>query len=330
MMVLLKFWKPKTIWRFKDEPAPTLNTGITYSAGQIIKAWSPFIILTIMVFAWGLQPVKDALNSMGFAKLDIPGLHNLIKSGDGGNLLPQTFKFNYISATGSAIIISAIISIPIFGMRLGDAVKLFFSTLNQLKFPVITIASILGFAYIANNSGMSISMAKAMANTGILFPFFSPILGWLGVFLTGSDTSSNALFGKLQYATANTLGVDPVVTVAANATGGVTGKMISPQSIAVGAAAVGLVGKESELFRFTVKHSLIMLMIICVITVLQAYFMNWIIPVYQMLDLKTTVVNANLSRGYTYLLIFAGLLISFVSVVYLMTRKKVKEVNKKT
>lgn len=324
LMVMLKFWKPKSIWRFKDEPAPTLKTNVTYSNGQIIKAWSPFIILTIIIIAWGLQPVKDALNSLGFIKLDIPGLHNVIMSVEGRNLLPQTFKFNYLSASGTAIIISAIVSIPIFGMRFGDSIKLFFSTLNQLKFPAITIASILGFAYITNNSGMSISMANALASTGILFPFFAPILGWLGVFITGSDTSSNALFGKLQHATANTLGVDPVVTVAANATGGVSGKMISPQSIAIGAASVGLVGKESELFRFTVKHSLIMLIVICLITLSQAYLLKWMIPDYQMLDIKTTTINPNLALGFTYLLILAGILISIVSTIILMANKKVQ------
>lgn len=324
LMVMLKFWKPKSIWRFKDEPAPTLKTNVTYSNGQIIKAWSPFIILTIIIIAWGLQPVKDALNSLGFIKLDIPGLHNVIMSVEGRNLLPQTFKFNYLSASGTAIIISAIVSIPIFGMRFCDSIKLFFSTLNQLKFPAITIASILGFAYITNNSGMSISMANALASTGILFPFFAPILGWLGVFITGSDTSSNALFGKLQHATANTLGVDPVVTVAANATGGVSGKMISPQSIAIGAASVGLVGKESELFRFTVKHSLIMLIVICLITLSQAYLLKWMIPDYQMLDIKTTTINPNLALGFTYLLILAGILISIVSTIILMANKKVQ------
>jgi lactate permease len=113
-----------------------------------------------------------------------------------------------------------------------------------------------------------------------LFPFFAPVLGWLGVFLTGSDTSSNALFCKLQHTSATAVGIDPVVAVASNATGGVTGKMISPQSIAIGAASVGLVGKESDLFRFTVKHSFILLLIICIITFLQAYFLTWIIPLY--------------------------------------------------
>ena len=173
------------------------------------------------------------------------------------------------------------ISIPLLGLTYRQGASIYWSTLKQLKFPVVTIAAVVGFAFIANNSGMSITMAMALAATGSLFPFFSPILGWLGVFLTGSDTSSNALFCKLQSTSADTLGVDPVVTVSANASGGVTGKMISPQSIAIGAAAVGLVGKESDLFRFTVKHSFIMLFVICILTCLQAYVIPWIIPSYE-------------------------------------------------
>src|SRR5678815_4531235 len=138
-------------------------------------------------------------------------------------------------------------------------------------------------AYIMNDSGITITIAQVLASTGILFPFFAPVLGWLGVFITGSDTSANALFGKLQAATATSIGVDPVVTVAANVSGGVVGKMISPQSIAVAAAAGHLVGRESELFRFTVKHSFIMLLFICCIVLGQAYLFSWLIPHYQML-----------------------------------------------
>jgi lactate permease len=323
LMILLKFWKPRNLWRFEDEPDNIKTNNMTFTGGQILKAWSPFIVLTIMIIAWGLQPVKDALNSTGFLKLNIPFLHNVIRSDDGTRFIPQTFIFNYMSASGTAIIISSIISIIIFGMRPGDAIKLFWSTLKQLKFPAITIASIMGFAYITNNSGMSISMAKALAGTGILFPFFAPLLGWLGVFITGSDTSSNALFGKLQSTTAHTLGVDPVVIVAANATGGVSGKMISPQSIAIGAASVGLVGRESDLFRFTVKHSVIMMTIICLLTLSQAYFLKWMIPVYQIKDIKAITLNHNLSLGYFYLAVFAGILISLICFIKLITRKKI-------
>ena len=136
----------------------------------------------------------------------------------------------------------------------------------------------LGFAFIANYSGVSSTLGLAFAATGALFPFFSPFLGWLGVFLTGSDTSSNALFANLQQITAQQIGVDPTLTIAANTTGGVTGKMISPQSIAVACAAAGLVGKESDLFRFTLKHSLFFAVIIGIITYLQAYHLQWMIP----------------------------------------------------
>jgi lactate permease len=199
---------------------------------------------------------------------------------------------------------------------------MFGKTLKQLKFPIITIASVLGFAYIVNDSGITITMAEALANTGFLFPFFAPVLGWLGVFITGSDTSANALFGKLQAATATSIGVDPVVTVAANVSGGVVGKMISPQSIAVAAAAGHLVGKESELFRFTVKHSFIMLVFICFLVLAQAYVFSWIIPAYDLLSPQTTVSTPDFTQGYTYLLILAVVLGALAAVIMLMTRKK--------
>jgi len=323
LLVLLKFWKPKNVWRFKEEPPQTIDTNVSYTSGQILKAWSPFILLTVVIVAWGLQPVKDALNTLGTVKFNIPGLHNLIINGDGSNsLIGQTFNFNYLSASGTAILISSLITVAIMGMKLKVAIKLFFETLNQLKFTMITIASVLGFAYVANNSGMSNSMAMVLTNTGFLFPFFAPILGWLGVFLTGSDTSSNALFGKLQSVTANSLGIDPVLTVSANASGGVTGKMISPQSIAVGAASVGLVGKESELFRFTFKHSFIMLLLICVITLLQAYVFTWIIPTYQMLENQLVNIKPDISLGLLYLALLAALLLVIsISVIALNKRK---------
>jgi lactate permease len=291
LMMLLKYWKPRSTWRFSEEPSQTIDTKVQYSPGQIVKAWSPFIIMTIFIIAWGLQPVKDALNAMGIIKFDIPGLNNAIIRADGSPLVIKPFEFNYLSAPGTALLIATMIAIPLLGMSYAEGARTYWSTLKQLKFPLITIATIVGFAFVANNSGMSITMAVALAGTGAFFPFFSPILGWLGVFLTGSDTSSNALFCKLQATSADTLGVDPVVTVSANASGGVTAKMISPQSIAIGTAAVGLVGKESNLFRFTVKHSFIMLLAICIITCVQAYAIPWIIPVYERLDVLVLFVG---------------------------------------
>lgn len=320
LIVFLKFWKPKTTWRFPNEPAPTINTDNKYSTGEIVRAWSPFILLTVMIIAWGLQPIKDVFNSVGMIQFEFPGIHNVI-SDKNGKLLPHVFKFNYLSASGTAILLSAIVSIPLIGLRFSDALRIFGKTLKQLKFPLITIASVLGFAYIVNDSGITITMAEALANTGFLFPFFAPVLGWLGVFITGSDTSANALFGKLQATTATSIGVDPVVTVGANVSGGVVGKMISPQSIAVAAAAGHLVGRESELFRFTVKHSFIMLTFICFIVLAQAYLFKWLIPTYQMISAQAATSTPNFTTGYIYLSVLLAVLFIFSAIVMMMGRK---------
>ena len=281
LTIFLKLWKPKNTWRFPNEPAPTINVEKKYSAGKIIRAWSPFILLTVMIMLWGLQPVKDLLNSVGQIQFEFPGLHNAINDGS-GKPIAHIYKFNFLSAAGTAILLSSLISIPLIGVKFSDSIKIFAATLKQLLFPIITVAAVLAFAYIINDSGISNTIAQVLASTGYLFPFFAPLLGWLGVFITGSDTSANALFGKLQASTAASIGVDPVVTVAANASGGVMGKMISPQSIAIAAAAGNLVGRESELFRFTFKHSLLLLILICIIVIAQAYVFTWLIPHYQM------------------------------------------------
>jgi lactate permease len=172
------------------------------------------------------------------------------------------FALNLGTAGGTAILLSGLISvffIPNYGF--GKAIPAFFRTCYQLRFPVFTISLILGLAYIMNYSGMSSSMGLAFTKTGALFPFFAPILGWIGVFLTGSDTSSNALFCGLQRSTADALGMDPGLMAAANSSGGTVGKMISPQSISVATAATGMVGQEGNLFRFTLWHSIAMTLI---------------------------------------------------------------------
>ncbi len=320
LMILLRYWKPKSVWRFKEEPQQTIDSTLKYSMGRVIRAWSPFIIMTLFIITWGIASVKASLNGLGIIKFDIPGLHDAILMSDGNLLVIKPFEFNYFSAPGTAVLIASFISIPLVGMSFKKGFEIFLATLKQLMFPIITIASVVGFAFVTNYSGMSITMALALASTGFLFPFFSPILGWLGVFLTGSDTSSNALFCKLQATTATTLGVDPVVTVSANASGGVTGKMISPQSIAIGAAAVGLIGKESDLFRFTVKHSFIMLFVVCVLTLLQAYAIQWIIPVYSLHE-AAALQTVNAASGLIYLLGLA-MAIVFVAVTVVFTNKK--------
>lgn len=322
LIIFLKVWKPRNTWRFPNEPAPTLHVDNKYTIGQITRAWAPFILLTIMIIAWGLGPIRQILNSFGLLQFEMPGLHNVITDKNGLKL-PHIFKFNYLSASGTAILVSALISIPLIGLTFKQGFQIFGETLNQLRFPIITVASVLGFAYIVNDSGITITMAEALANTGVLFPFFAPILGWLGVFITGSDTSANALFARLQSVTATSIGVDPVVTVAANVSGGVVGKMISPQSIAVAAAAGNLVGRESDLFRFTVKHSFIMLMFICCIVLAQAYVFQWLIPDYQAIEANVAAASTSTVReGLTYLLVLAATLILFALMIKVTNRSK--------
>lgn len=322
LITFLRFWKPRTIWRFADEPAPTFTTDSHYTKGQIIRAWSPFIVLTILIIAWGLQPIKNVLNAVGMVQFEVPGLHNAILGID-GKPLAKLFRVNYLSAAGTAILLASLMAVPLVGLPYREGAKVFGETLKQLALPILTVAAVLGFAYLMNDSGITLTLAAVLANTGGLFPFFAPVLGWLGVFITGSDTSANALFSQLQYATAQSIGVDPVVTVAANVSGGVVGKMISPQSIAVAAAAGNLVGQEAQLFRFTVKHSFSMLVIICFITLAQAYAIKWIIPVYDMASQSKTPAMPDLAKGYTYLIVLA-LFLSILTAAILLTVRKSK------
>ena len=189
------------------------------------------------------------------------------------------FKFGWLSAGGTAILLSGFFAVPFMPKySFGKAVACFFSTIYQLRFPVLTIATILGLAFLMNYSGMSTTLGIGFTKTGSLFPFFAPILGWLGVFLTGSDTSSNALFCGMQRSTAQAVGMPPELAVAVNSSGGVTGKMISPQSISVATAATGMIGQEGNLFRFALGHSIAMTLFICVLTYLQATVWQWMLP----------------------------------------------------
>jgi L-lactate transport len=258
-----------------------------YSSRQIVRAWSPFIILTVVVIVWTLPWYKAAFAAGGalhgtVLTFKVPGLHELVVKTTPivakNTPYPAIYTLDFLSATGSGILLAALLAMPVLRISAREGFAVFVSTLRDLRKPIFTIACVLGFAFIANYSGLSCTLALALASSGHLFPFFAPVLGWLGVFLTGSDTSSNALFSSLQAITANQIGVSNILTVAANSTGGVTGKMISPQSIAVACAAVGLVGRESQLLRFTVKWSVLFLLIICVVTYVQAYYLSGMIP----------------------------------------------------
>lgn len=292
LALFLKVWQPKEIYQSGQANSEVAATTTAASMpkltfGKVVKAWSPFIVLTVMVVIWSQSFFKalfapgGALESLVF-KFEIPGLHNLVMKAEPIVNKPTPYeailKLDILSATGTAILIACIISMFILKMNVKDAVVTFKETLSELKMPILSIGFVLGFAFIANYSGLSSTLALALAGTGGLFPFFSPFLGWIGVFLTGSDTSANALFSNLQAITAQQVGVSEVLLVAANTTGGVTGKMISPQSIAIACAAVSLAGKESDLFRFTVKHSLFFVIIVGIMTYVQAYYLTWMIP----------------------------------------------------
>jgi lactate permease len=320
LLILLKYWKPKKIWRFAGEEMNLFKID-KFSRGRIIKACSPFIFLTVMIVAWGIKPIKQLLDSFGEIQFLFRGIHNAITDVN-GKLIPHIFHFNYLSAAGTAIIISCIISIPVLGLTYKQGLRIFISTIKDLKYPIVTIGAILGFASLLNDSGMVSTLAIGLASTGYLFPFFAPILGWLGVFITGSDTSSNALFGNLQAVTAKSIGVNPVITVAANASGGVIGKMISPSSIAVAAAAGNLVGKESALFRFTLKHSFIMLFFVCLITVGQCYLFEWIAPKYSEISSVEVATTPNIMQGWILLLVCAIIIIALAFFIRRMNKRK--------
>jgi lactate permease len=299
LAIFLKFWQPKSIFRFQsetisDEDATVSEKRAAYTKGEVFKAWSPFLVLTAFISIWGIPSIKQALTGHyeggnGLLKLlnafgqqlsfmpEVPGLNNKIINAS-GQPIAAVFKLELLGAAGTAILLAAFVTKFILHITWKDWTATFGETLKELKFAIITIGAVVGFAYITNASGMSTTLGMALAKTGVLFPFFSPFLGWLGVFITGSDTSSNLLFGNLQKVTAISVGMDPVLALASNSSGGVVGKMISPQSIAVACAAVGLGGKESDLFRFTIKHSIFLIFLIGILAFLQSNVLSWMIP----------------------------------------------------
>ncbi|WP_018661990.1 L-lactate permease [Heyndrickxia acidiproducens] len=296
LAVFLKFWKPKSIFYFKHEEAAAAVEAAPASQtkGQIAKAWSPFIVLTIFITIWGIPQIKlaltgqytggnailNAINGIGSAATfspNVPFLNNHIINSS-NDPIAAMYKLDLLGTAGTAIFAAAIMTKFLLNISWKDWFHVFFDTLKELKFPILTILFIVGFAYVMNASGMITTLALTLAKTAALFPFFSPVLGWLGVFITGSDTSSNVLFGTLQQVSAQSVGMNPLLALGANSSGGVTGKMISPQSIAVACAATGLIGRESELLRFTVKHSLFLLLVVCILTFLQSNVLSWMVP----------------------------------------------------
>lgn len=314
MLLFLRVWQPKHIWRFQEErtsapsPVVAMQAGEVYdqmgdewdiarlqspvttpphTRGQIAKAWMPFAILSIFVLCWGLPPIKNAMGratTPAFAAggWEVPYLHKAVYRAK--PVVPQPtaepakFDFNWLTATGTGCFFAALLAGAILGLRPGRMAAVFGHSLYRMRHAIIAMACMLGLGYVTRYSGMDAVLGLAFTRTGWLFPFFGAYIGWLGVALTGSDTSSNALFGGLQRITAEQLHLSPVLMCGTNSAGGVMGKMIDAQSICIATAATNQVGNEGIIFRFVFWHSVALAAIVGVIVVLYAYVFPQLIP----------------------------------------------------
>ena len=322
VLAFLRFWKPKKIWRFDYDDkagAPAVATGKisddvggewsaekfdglvtarTYSAGQVLKAWMPFAILSLFVLLWGLPKIKLAMNlattpafrvvlangkvRSGPPGWDVPYLHNAISRAAPIVTKPTPeaarYDFNWLSATGTGCFFAAIVSGLFLGLGPVQLMKIFWQTLVRMRLAMVAISFMLGLGYVTRYSGLDAVLGLAFTRTGWMYPFFGTFLGWLGVALTGSDTSANALFGSLQRITSQQLGIDPILMCAANSAGGVMGKMVDAQSITIATAATEQVGNEGIIFRYVAWHSVALCSIVGIIVLLYAYVFRWAVP----------------------------------------------------
>ena len=303
-MLFLRVWQPKRIWRFEDErqedaaKAARNEMAKRYSGGQTAKAWLPFAILSVIVLVWGLPAVKLAMNQAttpafkvmmpdgkprpGPAGWDWPYLHakvfRTVPVVQKATSEAARFDFNWLTATGTGCFLAAILAALLLGLRPGRIFQIFGHTLVRLRFAVVAMTCMLGLGYVTRYSGMDAVLGLAFTRTGWFFPFFGAFIGWLGVALTGSDTSSNVLFGGLQKITAQQLNLSPILMCAANSAGGVMGKMIDAQSICIATAATNQVGNEGSIFRFVFWHSVALAAIVGLIVMLYAYVFQQAIP----------------------------------------------------
>ena len=283
---LMKVWQPKETWRFADERETPHVAGKSVPSSEAFTAWMPWIILSVLVFFWGLPMVKTALNNFHGSifpqSFPWPGLHNMvIKTAPVVKVnTPEgaMYAVTILSATGTSLLLTGIISGLFLGLKPGELVRLYGLTLKRVRFSLLTISAMLALGFTTRYSGSDTTMGLAFASTGVLFPFFSPLLGWLGVALTGSDTSSNVLFGNLQVVSANQIGMSPILAAASNSSGGVMGKMIDAQSIVVASIATGQDGHEGEILRYVFWHSLVLACLVGVLVLLQAYVFPGMIP----------------------------------------------------
>lgn len=283
LILFLRVWRPKTVWtsanlkgREADAAGQRQPAAIEqYSRAEIVRAWTPWLILTVFVFIWGLPPVKDFFNSLFAPKFPMDGLHNMVMRVP--PVVPKAtpeaavYVFNLLSATGTGILLSAIVGALFMHYGVGAIVRTFFRTLWLVRYSLLTIVLMLALGTLTRYSGTDTTLGLAFANTGALYPFFGTLMGWLGVAMTGSDTASNVLFGGMQKVAAQQLGLAPNLMGAANSSGGVMGKMIDAQSIVVASTATRWVNHEGDILRFVFFHSFALAALVGVLVTLQAY-----------------------------------------------------------
>lgn len=280
--ILLRFWKPKDAWTPAENHQPNAAPAqSSHTRSEIVRAWIPWTLLSALVFIWGIPNVKNALNKISAPQFEVANLHNVVVRTPPVVPTPTPekptkpeeaiFKLNWLSATGTGILVSAILAGFIMGCSPKEMLKTYGATLIRVRYSLITIAAMLALGYVTRYSGTDATLGLALAKTGFLYPFFGTLLGWLGVALTGSDTASNVLFGSLQKITAEQINVSPTLMAAANSSGGVMGKMVDAQSIVVASTATNWYGHEGSILRYVFFHSIALAMLVGVLVFLQAY-----------------------------------------------------------
>jgi len=270
LVLFLRVWQPRRIWRLPGEtPTPPER----HAPRAVLRAWTPWLILSALILVWGLPQTRAWLDGFSLVRLPVPGLDGLALRmppiAAQPRPEPAVFDLAWLSASGTAILISALAAGLWMGYRPGELLRRYTATFRQVRLSLLTIAAMMAVGFVARYAGLDAAMGLAFARTGALYPFFGVLLGWLGVFITGSDTSSNVLFGSLQRITAERLGFDPILMAAANSSGGVMGKMINAQSVVVAGTAVRLEGKEGDILRFVFFHSLALAALVgCLVTAL--------------------------------------------------------------